>query len=31
MQVVQYINGQKYDSHHDWGVAGALVSYEEDI
>lgn len=22
IQVVHYINGQKYDSHHDWGVAG---------
>ena len=22
MQVVHYINGQKYDSHHDWGVSG---------
>ena len=22
MQVVNYINGQKYDSHHDWGVNG---------
>jgi hypothetical protein len=22
MQVVKYINGQKYDSHHDWGVSG---------
>lgn len=22
MQVVHYVNGQKYDSHHDWGVSG---------
>lgn len=22
MQVVHYINGQKYDAHHDWGVSG---------
>jgi prolyl 4-hydroxylase len=22
MQVVKYRNGQKYDSHHDWGVSG---------
>lgn len=22
MQVVRYVNGQKYDSHHDWGVSG---------
>jgi prolyl 4-hydroxylase len=22
MQVVKYINGQHYDSHHDWGVSG---------
>lgn len=22
MQVVHYVNGQRYDSHHDWGVAG---------
>ena len=22
MQVVNYVNGQKYDSHHDWGVSG---------
>jgi prolyl 4-hydroxylase len=22
IQVVHYINGQKYDSHHDWGVSG---------
>jgi prolyl 4-hydroxylase len=22
MQVVHYINGQKYDAHHDWGVNG---------
>ena len=22
MQVVKYKNGQKYDSHHDWGVSG---------
>lgn len=22
MQVVYYVNGQKYDSHHDWGVSG---------
>lgn len=22
LQVVHYVNGQKYDSHHDWGVAG---------
>lgn len=22
MQVVNYKNGQKYDSHHDWGVSG---------
>ena len=22
MQVVNYVNGQKYDSHHDWGVNG---------
>lgn len=22
MQVVHYINGQRYDSHHDWGVSG---------
>eukprot|EP00605_Chrysophyceae_sp_TOSAG23-4_P002636 GSChrysophyteH1.ASY1.ANO1.2912.1 assembled CDS len=22
MQVVHYIDGQKYDSHHDWGVSG---------
>jgi Rps23 Pro-64 3,4-dihydroxylase Tpa1-like proline 4-hydroxylase len=21
-QVVHYVNGQKYDSHHDWGVSG---------
>jgi Rps23 Pro-64 3,4-dihydroxylase Tpa1-like proline 4-hydroxylase len=20
--VVHYVNGQKYDSHHDWGVSG---------
>ena len=22
MQVVHYVNGQRYDSHHDWGVSG---------
>lgn len=22
MQVVHYLNGQRYDSHHDWGVSG---------
>lgn len=22
MQVVHYVHGQKYDSHHDWGVSG---------
>jgi prolyl 4-hydroxylase len=22
IQVVHYVNGQKYDSHHDWGVSG---------
>eukprot|EP01040_Poterioochromonas_malhamensis_P009728 gene9728-10568_t len=22
LQVIHYINGQKYDSHHDWGVSG---------
>ena len=22
LQVVHYENGQKYDSHHDWGVSG---------
>lgn len=22
MQVVRYVDGQKYDSHHDWGVSG---------
>jgi len=22
MQVVNYVDGQKYDSHHDWGVSG---------
>ena len=22
MQVVHYVNGQKYDNHHDWGVSG---------
>jgi len=22
LQVVHYVNGQKYDSHHDWGVSG---------
>lgn len=22
MQVVHYVNGQKYDAHHDWGVSG---------
>lgn len=22
MQVVHYINGQRYDAHHDWGVSG---------
>jgi prolyl 4-hydroxylase len=26
MQVVHYINGQKYDSHHDWGVSGYAES-----
>lgn len=26
MQVVHYINGQKYDSHHDWGVSGSPES-----
>mmetsp|Transcript_11491 Transcript_11491/g.17493 ORF Transcript_11491/g.17493 Transcript_11491/m.17493 type:complete len:501 (-) Transcript_11491:167-1669(-) len=22
IQIVHYVNGQKYDSHHDWGVSG---------
>ena len=22
LQVVHYVNGQKYDNHHDWGVSG---------
>ena len=22
MQVVHYVDGQKYDAHHDWGVSG---------
>lgn len=26
MQVVNYVNGQKYDSHHDWGVSGYAES-----
>lgn len=26
MQVVHYVHGQKYDSHHDWGVSGAPES-----
>eukprot|EP01034_Spumella_vulgaris_P031088 gene31088-38420_t len=26
MQVVHYVNGQKYDSHHDWGVSGYVES-----
>ena len=30
MQVVHYINGEKYDSHHDWGVAGMKI-YEFTI
>lgn len=26
IQVVHYVNGQKYDSHHDWGVSGYVES-----
>lgn len=26
IQVVHYVNGQKYDSHHDWGVSGYAES-----
>ena len=26
LQVVHYVNGQKYDSHHDWGVSGFVES-----
>jgi prolyl 4-hydroxylase len=26
LQVVHYVNGQKYDSHHDWGVSGYVES-----
>jgi hypothetical protein len=27
LQVVHYENGQKYDSHHDWGVSGYVFCY----
>lgn len=26
LQVVHYVHGQKYDSHHDWGVSGYMES-----
>jgi prolyl 4-hydroxylase len=38
IQVVHYVNGQKYDSHHDWGVSGypesrfiTLLLYLNDV